>query len=164
MRLVLLIAVCLTVVAETGRAENDVNREASVQQSIGKVTMRVEKIAIQRMIAEPPIVKRYGLRRADFERTVSVLISIRGGGNNHGPITIDFAKDDTQAVAPLMHMSPQAQGTTGVSFDAKAEYMELWFTIPADASLGDLFPATLEFHTTDRSEKPLRFLFKKLTF
>ena len=70
-RFVPLIAVCLIVSAESGLAANDSKRPASFQRTNGEVTVSVERLSIQRVIAESPIVKRYGL-----ERTVSVLISM----------------------------------------------------------------------------------------
>ena len=139
------------------------------EQTQGGVTVRIEKVAIERVLNEPGWLARH-FRAAGQEeqakadgyfpaRFVKVYLTVTG---NFGTVKVELAKPATQLVNGQRRHAPHDWltncDTIAVPDDDATGY-EVWRHIPAGADWQELFPNTIQVRAVNQNGQPVEFTF-----
>ncbi len=131
------------------------------EQSRLGVTVRLEKVAVQSVLVESAddAPKR-------GQRSVSVFISVTGGGKNLGPIKASFANgyESYQSVAIFKGPPLWVSHVKGTNVDPKAAGMEFVQYVSDDFGIDELFPLKVTANVTTKTGEKVNFIFNNVRF
>jgi hypothetical protein len=176
-RWLLVAAIC----ALLSRVATAAEPRVQLEQTQNGVTVRIEKITVERVLNEPAWLRRIG--GADWQQKFSdeQLTALLPG--KCVTLSISFSSDKkiiNQAITALeFSMSDQKhsfRGTTAfdqrswkarldpLPVDPKAIGLEVWKVVPPQARIQDMFPARLVVETTTEDRRESRFVFDHIEF
>ena len=177
-------AATLVLFSPTLQAQNRQPRaRALYEQSRLGVTVRLEKIAVQRVLVnlkrpdkaekweqgqtiEQQLQKNLEQHRRETQLAVSIFISVSGGGNRYGPIKIDYLKDHKPSNHATVFKSPPlwVPYVQGIDVDPEATGIKETHYLPTELSLRDLFPIKVTVDAITKTGEKVKFTYKNVTF
>ena len=128
------------------------------------VTVCVNQIQIQRIGTNVEMAKhiaKFGVDGKKFARTITLSISKKNNGRSSGPASLTL-KNGTKLTPMLIgnqkYMSAIANSSPAEGFD----FEENWFELPDETKFDQIFPITMSYQCTDKTENVVQFEFANI--
>lgn len=142
-------------------------------QTQGEITVRIEKILIERIYNEPAWLDGVdkgvadGIQRRLPAKGVTSLFSVIGDVKEYGPVKINFAnKQEVDTFSAYRFFSPSKwrPRLPRLKIEPNASGVESYFLVDAHTKTSELFPAQIEIEVTTSAGKKIAFKFKDVDF
>ena len=142
-------------------------------QTQGEITVRIEKIVIERIFNEPAWLEgadkavANAIQRRLPAKGVTSFFSVVGDVKTYGPVKISFAnQQEVDTFSATRSFSPSKWQTRlpRLKLDPNAAGVESYFLVDAQTKTSDLYPAQIEIEVTTSAGKKVSFRFKDVDF
>ena len=177
-------AAALVIFSPTLQAQDQKPKaRALYEQSRLGVTVRLDKIAVQRVLVnakrpnkaekrkqgqtfDQQVRESLEQQRREAQLAVSIFISISDGGNDCGPIEINYPNGNKPRLRATVSKGPPlwVPYVQGIDVDPEAFGMKETHYLPSELGLDDLFPLKVTVHATTKTGEKVKFTFKNVRF